>query len=190
MKIYTRTGDRGSTSLYTGERRQKDDAVFDALGDVDELSAVLGVTRAHCLANPNPENESYALAVASIQNALLDLGAAVATPRTSAVAHKLKKTEFHGREMALAMEEDIDHMTSTLPPLTTFVLPGGGIIASHFHLARTVCRRAERRVAPLVQSGEVDGEVVVYLNRLSDWLFTAARSATYASREQEFTWKR
>jgi ATP:cob(I)alamin adenosyltransferase len=186
MKVYTRTGDKGSTSLFSGERRPKDDAVFAALGDVDELNAALGVAREHCL--DDVRLACFANSAKIVQHHLLDLGAAIATPRTSASERKIERTEFRGRELSINLEEDIDYMTETLEPLKTFILPGGGKAGAAFHVARTVCRRAERSVHPLVDSGETESDVLVYLNRLSDWLFTAARACSHALDVKENTW--
>lgn len=188
MKVYTRTGDKGMTSLYSGERRPKHDAVFDALGDVDELNAAIGVAREFCL--DDDRLASFAESSKFIQGHLLDLGAAIATPRTSASDGKIERTDFPGRERSLNLEEDIDYMTETLPPLKTFVLPGGGHASAAFHVARTVCRRAERKVQPLVEAKDVESEVQVYLNRLSDWLFTAARACAQAVGEPENLWSK
>jgi ATP:cob(I)alamin adenosyltransferase len=186
MKIYTRTGDKGMTSLYSGERRPKSDAVFVALGDVDELNSALGVAREFCL--DDARLASFAEATALIQHQLLDLGAAIATPRSSASDRKAALTKFAGRELSINFEYDIDQMEETLPPLKTFILPGGGKAAAHFHVARTTCRRAERSIQPLVEVGDVDGEVLVYVNRLSDWLFAAARSCSVAIGAAENEW--
>eukprot|EP00887_Chlorella_sp_A99_P003214 scaffold9.g3214.t1 len=188
MKIYTRTGDTGTSSLYTGERRGKDDAVFAALGDVDELNSAVGVAREAC----RTLDAGLAAQLESIQSRLLDVGSAVATPRTSpaAAGHKLHRTEFAGAAHVAQLEAWIDGMTEQLSPLSQFILPGGGQASAFLHLARTVCRRAERSVVPLVSAGAAEPAVVMYLNRLSDYLFTAARFAALRAGEPETVWQK
>lgn len=178
MKIYTKTGDSGSSSLYSGERRAKSDAVFAALGDVDELNSAVGLAREYAA----PLDPELASQLETIQSRLLDVGSAVATPIASSSDAKLQRTAFDGGATA-ALEGWIDAMTAQLPPLTSFILPSGGPAASFLHMARSVCRRAERAVVPLAAGGATDEAVAVYLNRLSDYLFTAARHAVSQSRQ-------
>mmetsp|Transcript_798 Transcript_798/g.1190 ORF Transcript_798/g.1190 Transcript_798/m.1190 type:complete len:263 (-) Transcript_798:79-867(-) len=183
--IYTRTGDKGTSMLYSGERRSKNDVVFEAMGATDELNGVLGIAREYCIMSNNGLDEP----LADIQSRLFDIGAVIATPRSSSSESKISKTPFsesHTRDL----EQLIDHMDSALPPLTTFILPSGGLSSTHLHLARSICRRAERRVVALVSEGEIELEVQKYLNRLSDFLFSAARYASFKERRPETVWQK
>jgi cob(I)alamin adenosyltransferase len=170
-RIYTRTGDDGTTALGTGERRKKYDLRVTAYGTVDELNAAIGIARLHT--TQTTEIDSM---LARIQNDLFDLGADLCSPETG------KRKE--GSRLAVIdsqvsrLEQEIDHINATLEPLRSFVLPGGTPAAAHLHLARTICRRAERLV---VELADTDGEsvsavVIKYLNRLSDLLFVASRA--------------
>jgi cob(I)alamin adenosyltransferase len=183
--LYTRTGDKGTSSLYTGERRSKTDPVFEALGHQDELCAAIGIAREHCHTNDNGLNSQ----LVEIQSRLFDLGAAVATPQNNSNADKIAYTLFDSRHTS-KLEEWIDHLDSQLPPLTTFIVPSGGLSSTHLHLARVICRRAERAVVPLVDEEEVDSEVGRYLNRLSDYLFCAARTAAFREGHEEIEWRK
>lgn len=185
MKIYTRVGDRGESSLYNGERRNKHHMVFEALGDVDEINSVLGLAREHCLEVDNGMEQK----LAQIQSRLLDVGSAVATPATTSAAHKLERTKFDARNVQL-LEEWIDELTEELPELTQFILPSGGLAASTLHMARVVCRRAERKVWPLVDAEQLEDAVGRYLNRLSDFLFTAARYAALKEHRSETVYRK
>jgi cob(I)alamin adenosyltransferase len=182
MKIYTKTGDGGTSGLYNGERRNKEDLVFEALGSTDELAAAVGVAREYCLEAKETDMAHW---LEEILSRLLDVGSAVATPRDSTVSEsKLNRTSF-GEDAVVKLEALIDEMDRTLPPLKNFILPGGGLAAAHLHVARTAARNAERRVWPLVRAGSVDVLVGKYLNRLSDFLFTCARSAALRGRHAE-----
>lgn len=158
MKIYTRTGDRGETSLFGGARVPKNDPRIDAYGTVDELNSVIGVVLAI-------ESDAQLLAV---QRDLFEIGAHLASPGTS---------RFSGVESSRIeeLERGIDAMEAELAPLKSFILPGGTPAAAQLHVARTVCRRAERLVVALSRNEAVGDQVVVYLNRLSDALFVMAR---------------
>ena len=183
--LYTRTGDKGSSSLYNGERRAKTDAVFDALGHQDELCCILGVAREHCIASRNGL-DGY---LTEIQSRLFDLGAAVATPIASSSDEKRAYTALDPR-LTEQVEEWIDALDATLPPLTNFVIPSGGMSCTHLNLARAVCRRAERAVIPLVQGQQADAEVGRYLNRLADFLFAASRAAALRENKKEILWRK
>ena len=171
-RIYTRTGDDGSSGLSIGERRLKNDARFDAIGSVDETNAAIGVARLHVDEYPDLD-----LMLGAIQNDLFDLGADLATPEAD------EPPAFEPLRILPVqverLEKEIDYLNRSLAPLTTFVLPGGSAAAAHLHVARTVCRRAERVTVTLAQTaGEpVNPEAVRYLNRLSDFLFVASRWA-------------
>jgi cob(I)alamin adenosyltransferase len=183
--VYTRTGDSGTSSLYNGERRPKTDAVFDSLGHQDELNAVMGIAREYCERSGNGIGEM----LAEIQSRLFDVGAAVATPVQTSTEEKRNYTKFP-REFTRTIEIWLDELDSKLPPLTNFVIPSGGMTSLHLNLARTICRRAERAVVPLVQAEQVDAEVGRYLNRLSDFLFVAARTAASKEGKPELLWKK
>eukprot|EP00735_Rhodelphis_limneticus_P004482 TRINITY_DN16072_c0_g1::TRINITY_DN16072_c0_g1_i1::g.13744::m.13744 TRINITY_DN16072_c0_g1::TRINITY_DN16072_c0_g1_i1::g.13744 ORF type:complete len:250 (+),score=31.13,sp/Q9D273/MMAB_MOUSE/51.32/1e-56,Cob_adeno_trans/PF01923.13/1.1e-52 TRINITY_DN16072_c0_g1_i1:36-752(+) len=179
LKIYTRTGDKGTSSLFNGERRPKDDMVFEALGTIDETSAFLGQAIEFCAASTNMPADRQSNIIEQfrqIQSRLLDAGAHVATPLTNASDSRKERTQFSA-DHATLLEQWIDEMDASLPELKTFILPGGSITSSFLHAARVVCRRAERRCAPLLAQGDIDPAVYRYLNRLSDYLFTAARYA-------------
>ncbi len=171
-RIYTRTGDDGSSGLSNGERRPKDDPRFEAIGSVDETNAAIGVARLHISEYPDLD-----LMLGAIQNDLFDLGADLATPESN------EPPAFEPlRILAVQverLEKEIDYLNRGLAPLTTFVLPGGSAAAAHLHVARTICRRAERDAVALThKAGEkVNPEAVRYLNRLSDFLFVASRWA-------------
>lgn len=169
-RIYTRTGDRGETALGDGSRVPKDSARVAAYGTVDEVNATLGLVRLVA-------DGEMALAIARIQNDLFDLGADLATPDLEGDATaKYPRLRIQAGQV-VRLESEIDVMNATLAPLRSFVLPGGSALAAHLHLARTVCRRAERLAVTLAAADAVNGEAVKYLNRLSDWLFVASRVA-------------
>ena len=179
MKIYTKTGDQGETGLFGGGRVMKDDARVDSYGEVDELNAAVG------LAQSLESNAELKALCQAIQDQLFTVGAVLATPQGS----KADQAIPHVRpEWAFAMEALMDRFDTELPPLTHFVLPGGSAAASALHLARTVCRRAERRVVPLVREQVAHADVLVYLNRLSDYLFTLARVSNHRSGVKDVPW--
>ena len=181
MKIYTRTGEGGDTGLFGGGRVPKDDPRVEAYGDVDELNAVLGMARA---AETMPRIDEV---LVSVQRDLFAIGALLATPDRERMAQHLEKARIdEGRITQL--ERLIDDAESELEPLRAFILPGGSPKAAALHVARTVCRRAERRVVRLQQTIEIPSLAVVYLNRLSDLLFTLARLANRRAGTGEVTW--
>ena len=171
-KIYTRTGDDGTTGLATGERVPKWDLRVEAYGAVDETNAAIGIARLYAEQRVNLD-----AALSRIQNDLFDLGADLATPDRG------EELEWEPLRITEAqttwLEERIDAMNKDIPPLDSFVLPAGSALASHLHMARTIARRAERLIAQLAKSeGEsVSSAALAYANRLSDYLFVAARSA-------------
>ncbi|CAG8645337.1 2331_t:CDS:2, partial [Paraglomus occultum] len=170
--VYTRTGDKGTSSLYNGERRPKYDDTFHALGTVDELNSSIGIAHHYCKETGNGLDSK----LVEIQCKLIELMSNIATPRNSTDGRRLEYTVFDQENVRL-LELWIDEMDAKLPPLKHFILPSGGESAIFLHQARSVCRRAERIVSPLVESGVVDSEVGQYLNRLSDFFFVAARHA-------------
>eukprot|EP00981_Chlorochromonas_danica_P008185 scaffold2042_cov175-Ochromonas_danica.AAC.7 len=178
--IYTRTGDKG-----IGERRPKSDLIFHALGNQDELNASIGIAIEHCLEKNNNLSEM----LIEIQSRLFDLGAAVATPLTCGNEKKVNYTRFPA-EFTNQLEQWIDEIDSQLVPLNYFILPSGGLSSAHLHLSRTICRRAERSVVELIEDNIVDAEVGRYLNRLSDFLFVAARKAAAHEDKKETPWRK
>jgi cob(I)alamin adenosyltransferase len=171
-KIYTRTGDDGTTALGTGERRKKYDGRIAAYGTVDETNAAIGIARLHSASDPDLD-----AALARIQNDLFDVGADLCTPGRGKGPGGARLTVTDNQVTWL--EAEIDRLNDELAPLRSFVLPGGSAAAAYLHLARTICRRAERLTAELKdKAGEnVTPEVLKYLNRLSDYLFVASRYA-------------
>jgi cob(I)alamin adenosyltransferase len=176
VKIYTRTGDQGQTSLFGGARVAKDDPRIEAYGTVDELSSTLGVARAAC-----PDSEVDA-ELHLVQLDLFDIGAHLASPGTS---------RFTGPDPSriVQLESAIDAMEATLTPLKNFILPAGSLAAAHIHVARTVCRRAERLVVALHDEDPATLGTITYLNRLSDYLFVAARFANAKQGVADVEWK-
>ncbi len=165
------------------ERRSKSDPTFDALGHSDEVNAAVAIAREHCAIAKNGLEPM----LIEIQNRLFDVGSAIATPLDRSAADKLAYTQFSSR-FTEQLEKWIDELDSQLPPLKNFVIPSGGMSSVHLNLARAICRRAERSVVPLVASGQTDPEVGRYLNRLSDFLFVAARFASKTEGRAEIIW--
>lgn len=185
MKIYTKTGDKGETSLFTGQRVPKTDPFIEALGTVDECNSALGT--ALSFLPQNPEMDDTRQQLETIQHALFDVGAALATPRTRANTSKLEKTRFDHQEIE-QLEKWIDKMEAELPPLKAFILPGGHSAGAALHLARSICRRSERRVLPLYRDEDVSDTVLIYLNRLSDYLFSVSRYVNFLMKCPETKW--
>jgi len=181
VKIYTKTGDSGDTGLFGGGRVPKDDPRVEAYGDVDELNAFLGVARA---AELMPRIDEV---LVPIQRDLFSIGALLATPDRDKMDQHLTKARISDERIA-ELERAIDACDRELEPLKAFILPGGTQKAAALHVARTVCRRAERRVISLQREVEIPQIVVVYLNRLSDLLFTLARFANARAGAGEVTW--
>jgi len=181
MKIYTKTGDTGDTGLFGGGRVAKDHPRVAAYGDVDELNSSLGVVRATA---PGPFFDAL---LESVQRDLFAIGGHLATPDPARVAKALEKAEL-SQERVEAFERLMDDADQELPPLRAFVLPAGTPKAASLHLARTVCRRAERSVVRLSHEAEVPELFIVYLNRLSDLLFTLARLANHRDGAGDVTW--
>lgn len=185
-KIYTRTGDKGMTSLFSGERVPKDNLFVEALGCVDEGNSALGVALSFL-----PRDKQFSSTIEqleTIQHALFDVGAALATPRSCDQNQKLEKTSFD-HEAIEWLEKWIDAMESHLPPLKTFILPGGHPAGASLHLSRSLIRRAERQVMPLYEQADVSQAVLVYLNRLSDYLFMASRYVNHLLAVPEKQWQ-
>lgn len=179
MKIYTKTGDSGETSLFDNTRVSKADTRVDAYGEVDEVNACLGAARAAGM------DDDMAALVESLQKDLFALGARLADP-SARIAPRVEKAVI-GDAAVERLEHAIDRLEETLPPLRRFILPGGSTAGAMLHLARTVCRRAERRVVAL-GADAVEPALVVYLNRLSDLLFVMARAVNHRSGIPETEW--
>jgi cob(I)alamin adenosyltransferase len=179
MKIYTKTGDAGETALFGGGRVPKDDDRVDAYGEVDELNATIGL--ACSLSAPS----DVGALLQRIQEQLFTVGALLATPQGTKASAQIPTLKA---EWVQDMEKAIDGFETELPKMTHFILPGGSQASSALHLSRTVCRRAERRVVPLIRYGKVSTEVGVYLNRLSDLLFVMARVANHRSGVPDVKW--
>jgi cob(I)alamin adenosyltransferase len=179
VKIYTKGGDAGETSLFGGTRVSKSDARVDAYGEVDELNACLGAARAAL------DDVDLEQAVVLIQQELFAVGARLADPSTRIAGRVVKAAVTP--EAVQRLELTIDRLEQELPPLRRFILPGGGTAGALLHLARTICRRAERRVVALGPEA-VEAIIIVYLNRLSDLLFMMARAANRRAGILEIEW--
>ena len=179
MRIYTKGGDKGQTGLFGGARVPKCDPRVSAYGDVDELNAVLGVARTL------PLPAEVAARLDAVQHQLFTLGSELATPEPEKARIEIPRTQ---PAWAQELEKDIDAIDAEVPELRQFVLPGGTPAAAQLHLARTVCRRAERAVVALALHERVPENVVIYLNRLSDYLFMAARLANHRAGVQDVAW--
>ncbi|MDO8461144.1 MAG: cob(I)yrinic acid a,c-diamide adenosyltransferase [bacterium] len=202
MKIYTKTGDKGKTSLFGGQRVSKADLRVEAYGTVDELNSAIGVAIAQVQSSKfkvqsygstsspsrvkSRDNSKLKSELVKIQNDLLEIGSALAN--TSTIRYTLYAIRLNNR--VGEFEELIDKLTEKLPELRNFILPGGGKAGSLLHLARSVCRRAERRVVELSEKEKVDENVLKYLNRLSDLLFTMARFVNHREKRKEVIWKK
>ena len=181
MPIYTRTGDKGTTSLFDATRVLKSSERVETYGTIDELNSVIGVAIAE-LGTQNQELRTVSDELEQIQRDLLEIGAALANPKALPIKGLNKRpTDF---------EKLIDKMTDKLPELKNFILPGGGKAGSLLHIARTIARRAERRIVGLIQNEKVDQDIVIYVNRLSDLLFTMSRFVNHQENKKETVWKK
>lgn len=178
VKLYTKTGDHGETALFGGGRVQKDHQRVAAYGTIDELNSLLGVARA---AKPCAEVDDW---LDTVQRQLFQLGTDLATPLESAASWVTRVAP----EQTQWLEASIDRMTAELEPLRNFILPGGVPAAAHVQLARAVCRRAEREIVALASTDEINPNILAYINRLSDWLFTLARYENMRAGEAESKW--
>lgn len=178
MKIYTKSGDKGKTSLLGGKRVSKDDIRIEAYGTVDELNSILGVCRS--MNPPDEINESLEI----LQKHLFILGADLASPQGKSI----KSSKRISSEHVQFIEQQIDKIESYLPPLKNFIIPGGHPLAGTLHIARSVCRRAERRVVHLSHQRKVNKVTIQYLNRLSDLLFVFARWVNVLNKIPERKW--
>ncbi len=181
MKIYTKTGDAGKTSLFGGKRVDKNSARLEAYGTVDELNSVIGIARTNCKSGKANE------ILAQLQNQLFFIGSDLATP----LDEQKIKIEIQRADQALVeqLEKWIDELDEELPELKVFILPGGTPGAAYLHFARTVCRRAERKVVELATREQINDFVVKYLNRLSDLLFVLARYENFENNVPDLNWE-
>ena len=187
-KIYTKTGDRGTTRLVGGQEVPKDSSRLEAYGTVDELMSVVGLARVFLQAETSADpavTERLAIILKRLQNELFNLGSELAT---------LQQDQWKDQPLVQNgnieyLERTIDELNAELEPLRSFVLPGGGQVAAFLHQARTVCRRAERRVVSLAHTEQVSERAVIYLNRLSDLLFVLSRWATHRLGQEELLWE-
>ena len=186
MKIYTKTGDTGETGLFGGQRVSKDSPLIDACGVVDELNAALG------LAIASGQNDRIRSIITRIQGELFVVGADLATPKpagengSSSTVNVPRVTE----KMVLRLESEIDSFTDEAGPLSNFILPGGSLAGAAIHLARCVCRRAERAVVHAARTESINPNALIYINRLSDHLFELARLVNKLENQPETIWSR
>lgn len=179
MAIYTRTGDKGKTSLMSGQRVSKSDLRVETYGTIDELNSAIGAAIAE-LIRIKDKGLRIKKELIKIQNDLLEIGSNLANPASK----QLKYLEKRVKEF----EKFIDQMTQNLPPLKNFILPGGGKAGSMLHLARAICRRAERKIVALNNKQKIGNNIIIYLNRLSDLLFTMARFTNFKEKKKEVIW--
>ena len=176
MAIYTRTGDRGTTSLMNGQRVSKAHLRVETYGSIDELNSAIGVV----LAEVQSYSSKLKAELVRIQNDLLEIGSALANPKAKGLNYLEKRVK--------EFEKLIDYMTQKLPPLVNFILPGGGKAGSLLHLARAISRRVERKIVALNTKEKTDKNIIIYVNRLSDLLFTMARFANFKEKKKETIW--
>ncbi len=179
MKVYTKTGDLGETSLLGGSRVSKGELQIESYGTVDELNSYIGLIRDQIWNQPLLEE------LIEIQDRLFTIGSHLANDKQK---NKIKLPEIHEKDIQ-RLETEIDIMDSQLPPMKAFILPGGNILVSHTHIARCVCRRAERKVVRLSESWEISPIIIKYLNRLSDYLFVLGRKLSSDLGADEIEWK-
>jgi cob(I)alamin adenosyltransferase len=180
MKIYTRTGDNGTTGLFGGERVSKADPRLECYGTIDELNAAIGLAAAGA-------NEPILAQLQAVQNELFVIGSHLATPAASPGASRLPVFEMGS---ITRLEAQIDAADAELAPLKEFILPGGSETAARLHLARTICRRGERLTVELSKAHPLNPLMLVYLNRLSDWLFVMARLTNHRAGHRDISWEK
>lgn len=179
MQIYTRTGDDGTTGLIGGTRVKKYDIRLESYGTVDELNSYIGLIR-------SLQNDKHAdMVLEKIQNKLFVIGANLASDESSGI---IKKQLPCGEDDIMMLEKEMDELFTVLPRLNNFILPGGCQASSFCHIARTVCRRAERRIVELSEKNEVDSNLIKYINRLSDYLFVLSRKVSMDQKAPEILW--
>lgn len=177
MAIYTRKGDKGETSLRKGQKIPKYHIRVSSYGNIDELNSVLGVVLS------KSKNKTIKDEILRIQKDLFEIGASLANP-----SEESKNLSTFLNKRIVEMEKNIDNLTQKIPTLSNFILPGGGELGAFLHLARTICRRAERQIVKLSDKEKIETKIISYLNRLSDHLFTLARFANVLERQKETIW--
>ncbi|MCL5432648.1 MAG: cob(I)yrinic acid a,c-diamide adenosyltransferase [Patescibacteria group bacterium] len=177
LKIYTKKGDKGKTSLFGGKCVQKSNPRVEAYGTIDELNSVIGVAIAQA------QNSKVKSNLAAVQNDLFIISAELANTK-----YKAKDKKYLGKRTG-DLEKEIDKMVDELPELHNFIIPGGGEAGSFIHFCRAICRRAERRVVGLSKKEKINNEIIVYLNRLSDFLFISARFINKSENKKEVIWR-
>lgn len=179
MKIYTKSGDKGKTSLIGGKRVSKDDIQIDAYGTIDELNSNLGLLRDYC------SKESDKSFILNIQKDLFIIGSLLA------LDYSKKSNEEHidfSKNKIIIIENKIDEIDSNLPKMTNFIIPGGHVTVSTCHISRCICRRAERKCIKFAKQFELNNDILIYLNRLSDYLFVLSRKISLDTNTQEIKW--
>ncbi len=184
MKIYTKTGDKGDTALVGGERVPKDDLRIEAYGTIDELNATIGQALSHL----SLSETALSADLIKIQHHLFDLGSELASLSDRKSRAKTNIPQASAKKVGW-LEKQIDQYTKELPPITYFILPGGSVAASSLHISRTVCRRAERQIINLSGERPINPELIKYINRLSDFLFTVARYANLKAGVGDVRWQ-
>jgi cob(I)alamin adenosyltransferase len=182
-KIYTRKGDGGKTSLVNGEKVSKSHQRLDAYGSVDELNSVIGIIISHLSSHGFDHATTFLL---EVQNRLFNVGSQLACADKTMSA---QLPQITAKDVAV-LENEMDEMSKGLPPLTQFILPGGHLLASHTHVARAVCRRAERETAKLLETDFAPEHILPYLNRLNDYFFVLARHFNHVLGHNEITWEK
>ena len=192
MKVYTGTGDQGETSLFSGERVKKNHEQVEAYGELDELNSVLGGIAASLKKEKSKKQLSIINEIYQIQSDLFNIGTILAVTPESSAFKSLKKFD---KEKAMQLEQAIDKMDAALPQLKSFILPGGHISSAWAHIARTVCRRVERRIIGLYNKKGNEAltyfqEILIYINRLSDYLFVLGRYCNHITSTEDIFWKK
>jgi len=196
MAIYTKTGDKGKTSLFGGKRVSKADLRVEAYGEMDELNSAIGVAIAKIqnsrLKDDRPMAENIQNELIKIQNDLLKIGSILANPISGRSFKRLnlEQGSTFMQKRVEHFEKLIDELSKDLPELKNFILPGGGEVGSMLHFSRSVCRRVERKIVALNKKGKIDPRILAYFNRLSDLLFVIARFVNYKENKKEIIWER
>ncbi|APJ02435.1 cob(I)yrinic acid a,c-diamide adenosyltransferase [Silvanigrella aquatica] len=186
VKVYTKTGDKGTTGLADGSRVSKDDLRLESYGTIDELNSIIGICRQNINTIPAKEQKLLDSWLIAIQNDLFNLGSDLATPLSARWDNMITISEIDVKQL----EKIIDYCQNQLPPLHEFVLPGGTLLNSYLHLARTVCRRAERLTVTLSKEKEINLNIIPFINRLSDLLFILSRWVQIIINKNEVTWNK
>ena len=184
VKVYTKTGDKGTTGLADGSRVSKDDVRIESYGTIDELNSIIGICRQNIGKLPELEQEIIDRWLFALQNDLFNIGSDLATP----ISARWEKMIVISDTDVIQLEKIIDYCQNSLEPLKEFVLPGGTLLNSYLHLARTVCRRAERQIVTLSKENKINSQIIPFINRLSDLLFVLSRWVQKCSNKKEILW--